>query len=137
MFPQEIADYFRFYPLKIERNAEFPVGREEDETIIETRGYFINRATPQQERDWYNQLISVFGKKELWDGLWSEMEGLSAPDGPLRGSGINPQGYLEFSFYEDWEADKNVLDELYQHLNEIDLENDIEELPVVFDGASY
>ncbi|MFZ7104962.1 MAG: hypothetical protein ACOWWO_20170 [Peptococcaceae bacterium] len=69
VLPEKIASYFRHYPLEIERKADFLQGMKEDQSIIETRGAFLSRASSSQQRGWYEQLISVFGKKEVWDEL--------------------------------------------------------------------
>lgn len=132
LLPEEIASYFRYYPLEIERKADFPEGMVGSETIIETRGAFVSRASFYQERDWYEQLVSVFGEKEVWDELWGELDGLLAPEGPVRGAGINNKGYLEFTFYEDWKVDKEVLDEIYALFRDKASKHDITDLPVVF-----
>ncbi|MGI6648837.1 MAG: hypothetical protein ACOX5W_07190 [Bacillota bacterium] len=132
LLPERIASYFRYYPLEIERKADFPRGKEEDESIIETRGAFISRASFRQERDWYEQLIGVFGKKEVRDELWEELEGISAPEGPVRGSGTSSEGYLEFRFDNDWEVNKEILDKLYNAFQDKASEQGITDLPVVF-----
>lgn len=132
LLPEKVASYFRHYPLEIERQADYPQGNEGDGVIIESRGAFVSRASFYQERDWYERLISVFGKKEVWDELWEELDGLQAPEGPIRGSGTNKDGYLEFRFYEDWEVDQEVLDEIYAVFKNRASEHGITDLPVVF-----
>ncbi len=132
LLPEEIASYFRYYPLEITRDASLPADSEQDETIIEARGAFIGRATFQQERDWYDQLIGVFGEEEQWEGLWKELDGMRAPEGPVMGFGTNPQGYLEFKFHEDWKPEAEVLDRIYQVFQEKALAQGISDLPVVF-----
>ncbi len=132
ILPKEVAAYFRYYPLKITRDASAPPGAEGDKTIIETRGAFVGRATEQQKRDWYDNLIGVFGKKELWDELWINLEGVRAPDGPLIGSGTKGEGHLEFRFREDWKPKQKVLDEIYSVFQETAAKHGIKNLPVVF-----
>jgi len=132
LLPEKIASYFRYYPLEIERKADSPKGKEGDESIIEARGAFLSRASSSQERDWYDKLISVFGKKEAWDELWGKLEGLYAPEGPVIGSGTNNQGYLEFRFYNDWEVDNEVLNKIYNVFQDKASEYGITDLPVVF-----
>jgi len=133
LLPEKIASYFRYYPLKIERKADFPKGKEGDESIIEARGAFLSRTSSSQEKDWYEQLISVFGKKEVWDELWGKLEVLRAPEGPVLGSGTNSQGYLEFKFDNNWEIDNEVLDKIYTVFRDKASEHDITDLPVVFE----
>ncbi len=132
LLPEEIASYFRFYPLEIERQASFPRGKEADEAIIGTRGAFVSRASFYQEREWYEQLLNVFGEKRVWDELWKELDGLRAPEGPIQGAGTNKDGYLEFRFHEEWKVDQEVLDEVYALFSNKALEHGIKDLPVVF-----
>ncbi|MTI85676.1 MAG: hypothetical protein FH756_17710 [Firmicutes bacterium] len=132
LLPEEIASYFRYYPLEIKRDVNFPTDSEQDETIIEARGAFIGRATFQQERDWYDQLIGVFGEEELWEESWQELDGVFAPEGPVVGAGTNSGGYLEFKFDEDWEPEKKVLDRIYEVFREKASKYGISDLPVVF-----
>jgi len=132
LLPEEIASYFRYYPLEITRDANFPADSEQDETIIEARGAFIGRATFQQERDWYDQLIGVFGEEELWEESWQELDGVFAPEGPVMGAGTNSGGYLEFKFDEDWEPEEELLDKIYHVFRQKALKEGISDLPVVF-----
>ncbi len=132
LLPEEIASYFRYYPLEMERKADFPLNRGDDKAIIETRGAFISRANFYQERDWYEQLISVFGKREVWDNLWEKLEGMRAPGGPVAGFGTNNEGYLEFIFGKNWEVEQEVLDKIYEVFQIYAAEHNITALPVVF-----
>ena len=78
------------------------------------------------------KLISVFGKKKVWD---EKLEGLFAPEGPVHGTGTSNKGYLYFKFCREWEASKEVLDEIYVQFSEYAAKNGIPELPVVFKWA--
>ena len=88
LLPDEIGSYFRYYPLEIERKADYPKDKEEEDrkAIIETRGTFVSHASLYQEQEWYEELIGVFGDKKVWDELWKELDGLFAPGRPCAGS---------------------------------------------------
>jgi hypothetical protein len=137
LLPDEIGSYFRYYPLEIERKADYPKDKEEEDrkAIIETRGAFVSHASLYQEWEWYEELIGVFGDKKVWDELWKELDGFFAPEGPVQGAGTSREGYLFFGFNRDWEVDKEVLDEIYVQFRDYAAKNDIPELPVVFKWA--
>jgi len=134
LLPEKIGSYFRYYPLEIEREADYPQDREEgDKEIIKARGAFLSRASRYQQMEWYDKLISVFGETEVWDDLWGELEGLQAPEGPVRGAGTSKEGYLHFRFCRDWEVDEEVLDEIYARFRDKAEKHNIPDLPVVFE----
>lgn len=130
--PEEVASYFRYYPLEIERLADFPQGEEDNDTIIEVRGAFVSEGSNHQKHDWYKQLISVFGDHRVWDELWQDLGTEFASGNPLRGSGTNSKGYLEVRLDESWQADERVLNEIYGRFQHKAAENGIEDLPMVF-----
>ncbi|MCF8009686.1 MAG: hypothetical protein K9L17_00770 [Clostridiales bacterium] len=137
LLPEEVASYFRYYPLEIEREADIPQNMEDDEEIteskiIECRGAFVSHGTRQQKRDWYEQLISVFGDKETWDNIWFELGGIQPPEGPVIGYGTESDGYLEISFDEEWEVDEKLLDKIYKLFHDKAKEHGIEDIPIVF-----
>lgn len=137
LLPEKISSYFRYYPLEIERKAEYPknIIAEDKEAIIETKGAFISDANPYQEIEWYDKLIGVFGEKKAWEYMWNKLEGLRAPEGPIVGAGTSHKGYLHFRFSSDWEVDKEVLNEIYVQFRDYAVKNDILELPVLFEWA--
>lgn len=137
LLPEEIGSYFRYYPLEIERKADYPKDKEEEdrETIIETRGKFVSHASLYQERGWYEELIGVFGDEKVWNELWKELDGFLAPEGPVQGAGTSRGGYLVFTFYRDWKVDKEVLDEIYLRFRDKAAKHGISHLPVVFEWA--
>jgi len=122
-------------PLEIERKADYPKGKEDSKGIIESRGSFISHASIYQEQEWYEELIGVFGEKKVWDELLRGMDDLRAPEGPIYGWGTNREGYLFFRFCQDWEVDKEVLDEIYVRFHDKAAKHDISHLPVVFEWA--
>ncbi|MDD4239251.1 MAG: hypothetical protein PHT62_11965 [Desulfotomaculaceae bacterium] len=136
LLPEEIGSYFRYYPLEIERKADYPKGKKDSKAIIETRGAFISHASLYQEREWYEKLIGVFGDEKVWGELLVEMDSLQAPEGPICGWGTSSEGYLFFRFCQDWEVDKEVLDEIYIQFQDKAAKHDIFHLPVVFQRCS-
>ncbi|QGT98786.1 hypothetical protein SYNTR_0193 [Candidatus Syntrophocurvum alkaliphilum] len=134
LLPEEVGSYFRYYPLEIERKADYPqnIIEEDKEFIIETKGAFISHASLYQKMEWYDKLIEVFGEKKAWDEMQYKLEGLHAPEGPMQGMGISDKGYLHFSFCTEWKVDKEVLNEIYIEFRDYAAKNDIPELPVLF-----
>ncbi|SFI18534.1 hypothetical protein SAMN05192551_1087 [Tindallia magadiensis] len=129
--PEEAAEHFREFPSELVR-APMEESDMENGQFIKAKGHFIREGHHYHRMLWEDELGRVFGTKEVWDSLWDELNDLQAPEGPVIGSGIHPDGYLHIRFREDWEKDLELINEMYEVFKDYAAENDIEALPMLF-----
>lgn len=129
--PEEVAEHFREFPPELVR-APLEGPDVENHPIIAARGSFVREGHGYHRMLWKDELSRVFGTKEVWDSLWDEFNGLQAPEGPVIGSGIHPDGYLNIRFRESWEKDLELINEVYEVFKNYAAEDGIDELPMLF-----
>lgn len=98
-------------------------------SFIATYGSVRHFDTKDEQYNWFAELDNVTTHVDV------DMQQYMYPNGPILFYGHGYDGYILVTFMEGSEFDKSSMDEIYEIIDKIAVENGIDDIPVKFDSV--